>query len=216
MVEDQPESISMEIGQQIWTELGATVRRFVASRVRDVHEADDITQDVMLKVHSHLAELPPAGNLPAWMIAIARNALIDHYRAKSVREHADIDQIKLADDDRAAGHDVDDDDDNQRALRELAPCIGRMIELLPEPYCQALKLTDIDGLTQQQLAERVGISLSGAKSRVQRARQQMRAMIERCCRIDLDARGNIMDYHPTDLAHRYCQRAGDDGRPCGE
>jgi RNA polymerase sigma-70 factor (ECF subfamily) len=193
--------------------MGAAVRRFVSSKVRDAHVADDITQDVMLKVQSRLAELPPADKLPAWIIAIARNAVIDYYRARSVRDHADVDQIDPAQHGATAG---DDDDDDQRALHELAPCIGRMIELLPEPYREALKLTDIDGLTQQQLAERAGISLSGAKSRVQRARQQMREMIERCCRIDLDARGNIMDYQATDRAERYCGRDDDDGRQCGQ
>ena len=83
----------MESLTDIWMELGDRVRTFVGKRVNDSHVADDITQDVMLKVQTQIDSLPPKDKLPAWMFAIARNAVIDHYRARAVRDHAGLDTI---------------------------------------------------------------------------------------------------------------------------
>lgn len=86
-----------------------------------------------------------------------------------------------------------------------------MVELLPKPYREAMRLADFEGLSQQEIADRMGISLSGAKSRVQRARQQLREMILDCCHVERDRRGNVVDYARTDQSSRYC---GDrDGKP---
>jgi RNA polymerase sigma-70 factor (ECF subfamily) len=86
-----------------------------------------------------------------------------------------------------------------------------MVEQLPEPYRTALKLADLEGLSQQDIADREGISLSGAKSRVQRARRQLGDMIRDCCRVERDARGNVIDYETTGRSVRYC--GDDEGRP---
>ncbi len=182
--------------QDIWTDLGGRVRGFVGKRVSDSHAADDIAQEVMLKVHSHLVALPPEDKLPAWVFAVARNVVIDHYRASAVRDHADVAEAEpMAD---LA------DDDQQQALRDLTPCLMRMVEQLPEPYREAMKLADIEGLSQQEVADRTGESLSGAKSRVQRGRQQLRAMILDCCNVEQDVRGNVMDFETTERSSRYC------------
>lgn len=198
----------METIQDIWTDLGARVRGFVGRRVRDEHAADDIAQDVMLKVQSQLDSLPPEDKLPAWVFAVARNAVIDHYRVRAVRDHADIADVEpvVADTGR--------DEQQQEVVRDLTPCLMRMVEQLPEPYREAMKLADFEELSQQEVADRMCISLSGAKSRVQRARQQLREMIHDCCKIERDGRGNIMDYETTERSSRYC--GDEDGTPrCG-
>jgi RNA polymerase sigma-70 factor (ECF subfamily) len=197
----------METLEDIWTDLGARVRGFVGRRVSDEHAADDIAQDVMLKVHSQLDARPSGDKLPAWVFAVARNAVIDHYRARAVRDHADIADVEPVAD---PAH-----DEQQEMLRDLTPCLMRMVEQLPEPYREAMKLADLEGLSQQEVADRVGISLSGAKSRVQRGRAMLREMIYDCCKIERDGRGNVMDYETTERSGRYC---GDrDDRPkCGD
>jgi RNA polymerase sigma-70 factor (ECF subfamily) len=199
--------VSMDTLDITWGELGTRVRRFVASRVNDDHVADDITQDVMLKVQSQLGALPPEERLPAWVFAVARNAITDHYRARAVRQHVDLDDVNVAG--------VDSDAERDAAVRELTPCLTRMVELLPEPYRAAMKLADFDGLSQQEIADRMGISLSGAKSRVQRARQQLREMILDCCKVERDARGNVMSYDTTERSARYCGTDDTGKPPCG-
>ena len=195
----------METLKDIWGDLGARVRGFVGSRVNAEHAADDITQDVMLKLQTQMDTLPPEDKFPAWVFAAARNAVIDHYRARVVRSHADITDVEqpVADDTGV---------EQQAALRELTPCLLRMVEQLPEPYREAMKQADFEGLSQQAVADLAGISLSGAKSRVQRARQMLREMLLDCCRIERDGRGNVMDYQTTERSGRYCG-LNEEGRP---
>jgi len=72
---------------------------------------------------------------------------------------------------------------------------------LPEPYRKALVLTELEGLTQQELADKVGISLSGAKSWVQRGRQQLKEMLTECCAFEFDRRGGVIDCTPHKSAN---------------
>jgi RNA polymerase sigma-70 factor (ECF subfamily) len=198
----------METLNDLWTELGGRVRRFVGSRVRDPATADDLAQDVMLKVQANLGSLPPEEKLPAWVLAVARNAVIDHYRARAIRDHADVADVEPV---------VDADEaERQNGLRDLTPCLLRMVEQLPEPYRAAMRMADFEGLSQQEVADRAGITLSGAKSRVQRARQMLREMVEDCCRIERDGRGNAFDFETTERSSRYCGTDEGDGEPkCG-
>jgi RNA polymerase sigma-70 factor (ECF subfamily) len=193
--------------QSIWTDLGQRLRQFVGARISDAHAADDVTQDVLLKVQARLGDLPAEDKLPAWLFQIARNTIIDYHRARAVREHQDITHAESA-------VPLEAESDEEDAVRELTPCLGRMVEQLPEPYREAMKLADIQGISQQELADRTGVSLSGAKSRVQRARQQLRAMIDDCCRIERDTRGNVMDFERTSRSARYCGDA-DGNSQCG-
>ena len=69
-----------------------------------------------------------------------------------------------------------------------------MIRQLPPAYRDAIAMTDLEGLTHAAAARRAGVSVSGMKSRVQRARQRLRAILDGCCRVELDRRGALMSY----------------------
>ena len=88
----------------------------------------------------------------------------------------------------------------------------KIIRSLSRENRAAMKMAEFEGLTQQEVADRAGISLSGAKSRVQRARQMLREMVEDCCRIERDGRGNVFDFETTERSARYCE-LNDEGRP---
>ena len=75
-----------------------------------------------------------------------------------------------------------------------------MLEGLPPDHWEALYLTEYEGLTQKELAERLGIGLSGAKSRVQRARARLKAMLLDCCHFELDRRGRVTNYYDHSFA----------------
>jgi RNA polymerase sigma-70 factor, ECF subfamily len=98
------------------------------------------------------------------------------------------------------------DEDEGAALHELAACMAPMLQRLPQVYREAITLTDLRGLNQADAARHSGVSLSGMKSRVQRGRRQLRAVLEDCCRIQLDRRGGIVAYD---------RRAPDACDPCG-
>lgn len=177
-----------------WQELHGNVRAFIGRRVRNEADVDDLVQRVLLQIVGGLGSLRKVERLHAWIYRVARNAIADHYRSAAVRrEHASGDTIELASaNESMVSKPVEDDD--RAALRELATCLLPMIRQLPPPYEEAIRMADLDGLTQVEAARRAGVSVSGMKSRVQRARLQLRAIVEECCRVDLDTRGSITSF----------------------
>ena len=174
--------------QALWNAFAPPLRAFLARRVPSGVEADDLLQDVFLRVVKHLDSLRSTERPEAWLFQIARNALRDSLRARQ-RKDGRTDPLEVdlpADQGTAAVRDSEE---------ELAPCLTPMIGRLAEPYRTAIELTSIRGLTQAEAAKQVGISLSGMKSRVQRGREQLRQMLVRCCEIDVDVRGGVSDFH---------------------
>jgi RNA polymerase sigma-70 factor (ECF subfamily) len=88
---------------------------------------------------------------------------------------------------------------------ELAPSVAAMVNVLPEPYREALYLTEYQGLSQRDLATRLGLSFSGAKSRVQRAREKLKQLLLDCCHFEFDRLGRVIDYQPRCCTVETCQ-----------
>jgi RNA polymerase sigma-70 factor, ECF subfamily len=174
----------------IWEEFHRRLRGYIARRVADRAAAEDILQDVMLRIHRHAAELEQTEAIGAWIHQIARNAIIDHYRRAPVRRERAA-GIEPLGDDAAAPEPARAD-----LRRELAACVGPLIERLPPHDRKALALIEFDGLTHADAAARLGLSTSGMKSRVQRARGRLRSLLVDCCEIALDRRGGVTSYRP--------------------
>ena len=168
---------------QVWDQYSRRLKAFIRSRVGDDTEAEDILQEVFIRVHRHLCCQPDWDKPARWFYQIARNLTIDHYRRR-------CELVELSDS-WPAEPDLPEDDPEA----ELALSLKDLIDELPEPYRQALLLTEYQGLSQKQLAESQGISVSGAKSRVQRARDKLRDMLLQCCHFEFDRRGGIVDYY---------------------
>jgi RNA polymerase sigma-70 factor (ECF subfamily) len=172
-------------------ELRGPLAGFIARRVADPQDAEDVLQEVLLRMHRHSDELLSADRVGAWMHQIARNAIVDHYRRRAARPElpaggaGEIDErAKAVTDEPVPG-----------ALRgELAACLRPMIDQLPAKHREALVLSEFVGLTQIEAAGRLGISVSGAKTRVQRARAQLRTLLLDCCHVELDRRGGVTEY----------------------
>jgi RNA polymerase sigma-70 factor (ECF subfamily) len=165
-----------------WDALRVGLHHFIRKRVRDEAIAEDLVHDVLLKAYTAKETLQHAGKLRPWLYQIARNAIIDHYRAKKP-------SVPLPDE-----FSEETSTDPRTAEREMARCLQPLIERLPSDYRIAISLAEIDGLTQAEVASRLGLSLSGAKSRVQRARRLLAEALQDCCRLELDRRGGIADY----------------------
>lgn len=172
-----------------WDEVRTELRAFVAWRVSDREAVEDLVQGVLVRLHATLSSGMGIANLPAWLHRVARNAIIDHYRSRRLQEALD-EATALADASPYPG----DDDDDRPAFRELVQCLRPFIDRLPTAYRDALVLTDLDGMTQASAAAALGLSLSGMKSRVQRARLQLRALLVDCCPVEVDHRGVVVDF----------------------
>jgi RNA polymerase sigma-70 factor (ECF subfamily) len=173
--------------EHIWHEFAEKLGQFIRARVNDPATAEDLLQDVFVKIQARLDQLKDPARLQSWIYLIARNAIIDHYRSR--KEMVEVPET-LA---------VDSEPTNVET-EELKAAFLRMIYSLPEPYREALVLTELEGLTQPQLAERLGLSLSGAKSRVQRGRQQLKERLHECCTFEFDRRGKVISCEPRTKA----------------
>jgi RNA polymerase sigma-70 factor, ECF subfamily len=169
----------------VWKEYGHRLLGFIKGKVSDPEEAEDILQEVFIRVHTGLCCLQEWTAMERWIYRVARNLIIDHYRARKRHE-------ELGDDLEAAGG---PDELEADPLAQLAFSLKDTIAELPEPYREALVLTEYRGLSQADYAKRAGISLSGAKSRVQRARGKLKELLLDCCHFELDRLGGIIDYH---------------------
>lgn len=167
----------------LWAEHRSRLRSYIAQRVRDPSVADDILQDVFLKAHLSLHTLKSRGSVTAWLYRIAANAIADYYRG--------LRPFEVVPEELAAPEPEPD------YLGELALCLQPLIDDLPEAYRLALMLSEIEGQTLKDVAATLGLSLSGAKSRVQRGRVKLRERIMECCNIEIE-RGAIVGYELRD------------------
>jgi RNA polymerase sigma-70 factor (ECF subfamily) len=182
--------------QQIWSEFGHRLRAFIARRVDSAADADDILQDVFVRIHRHADSLEHRERLVSWLFQVTRNAITDYYRAPVRRRELlagapqNLDQESMC----ASAWVEDENDASGEAARELAHCLRPMVARLPPHYRDAVTLIDLEGLPQQEAASRAGLSLSGMKSRVQRGRQALEHLMLDCCQLETDAGGRVMDY----------------------
>jgi RNA polymerase sigma-70 factor (ECF subfamily) len=181
----------------IWTLLSSDLWRFIRRKVSDDHVAEDLLQETFVRVHKSIGTLHVADRLSGWVYRIAGNVIFDHHRK------ARNSTVALADVDPA-----DDFDDSLSPLRcHGAGWLNEMIRSLPESYREAIELAEIEGQSQQEVADRLGLSLSGAKSRIQRGRSMLKGILEQCCHFEFDARGNMLDCDPKP-DRRVCRDCG--------
>ena len=183
--------------ENIWETFHAGLRRFILQRIPDEQSADDVLQETFLKIHTRIASLRDEDKLQSWMYQIARNAIADYYRQQKAT-------VELPEALPVPDEPVFEDE----VIKDLIPSVKAMVESLPATYREALILTEYEGLTQRELAQRLGLSFSGAKSRVQRAREKLKTMLLDCCHFEFDRLGKIIDYAPN------CACCTSDG--CGE
>src|SRR4051794_32000225 len=170
---------------QDWAETLVRLRRFVLARVGDPELAEDITQDVIVRSIASGA-LDEVDNISAWLYRSARNAVIDHYRTRRTFDQ-DLGLERWPEPEAADALPND-------ATRELARCLQPMMSALHPTARDALTRVDLEGQTHRQAAAQLGISVSGMKSRVQRARRELRGQLTSCCQVHTDRTGAIADY----------------------
>jgi len=177
-------SVTMTVAlETVWDQFSAQLRSFIRARVADEDAVEDILQDVFVRIHAKVGTLQDLGKLESWLYQITRNVIIDYYRSRRPTE-----QLPET---LGSSEDVYEED----LVTRLAPDVREMVEALPEPYREALVLTSYEGLSQKELAKRLGLSYSGAKSRVQRARERVKDMLMTCCHFEFDRRGTVIDYY---------------------
>jgi RNA polymerase sigma-70 factor (ECF subfamily) len=200
--------------EQLWLEFGDRLRAFITRRVRSEADAEDILQDVFLRIHQHAGGLNRADRLTSWLFQVTRNAIVDYYRAPVRREYPENDTVSTTlEKTEMASPAMAIDIDAARARQELARCLRPMVERLPPPYREAVALVDLAGVPQTEAAARQGLSVSGMKSRVQRGRRALKDVLVACCPVQFDTGGRIVDYDRSGPACTACDGSGEIATP---
>jgi RNA polymerase sigma-70 factor, ECF subfamily len=166
---------------QIWDVFSRPLRRFIVPQVACTQDADDLLQEIFIKIHLKHHTLTCDDSLPAWVWQITRNTLLDYHKKRKLP----VAGVELAEALPADLHAME-------VNHLMAECIRPYLDLLPSAQREALQLADLEQVSQKQLAEQWGVSYSGAKSRVQRARAELHGLFQQCCHVKADAYGNII------------------------
>ncbi|MBS4539588.1 RNA polymerase sigma factor SigZ [Clostridium sp. D2Q-11] len=178
----------------VWDDFSIPLKRYIKKRVSNEQDCDDILQEIFIKIHNNIESLENDNKIHGWIYKITRNTIIDFYR-RNDKNHL---SIKLPEN---LGNFKEEELSNNA---EIASCLKVMVDNLPDIYKEAIILTEFQNMTQKELSEKTGISISGAKSRVQRARKMLKRMLLECCQLDMDRRGNIIDYKHKSSECKYC------------
>lgn len=181
----QPAKIEEEAAAELYKRLGA----FIGRRIARPEDAEDITQEVFTRLLTPGRGPDDESRISAWLYVTARNTMVDFYR-RQARE------ARLTLPDAADEGPPAEPDENTR--QEIVACLRPMLRLLSEEDRRALTAVDLEGIPQKSWANTEGIPYATARSRVQRARQRLRASVEECCRITLDGRGRAVDWQKRD------------------
>jgi len=169
--------------ESLWHDFAERLGAFIRARVKDAAAAEDIRQEVFLRMHRRIGQLRDAGKVESWIFRIARNAIIDHYRAR--RATSELPETLAA-----------EEPANQAECFALRESVRRLVSELPDTYREAVMLAELEDLPLKDVAQRLGITLTNAKSRVRRGRAQLREMLLDCCRFSFDRRGGVAECEP--------------------
>lgn len=167
-------------------------------------DADDVLQDIFMRIHRGLPNLENSDRVQSWVFGIARRALADYYRKRGRdREEPSGAEVNPESGEKPVPNLSEfegDHDVHEEVLSWLIP----MIDELPEKYRVPLKMADVDGKTQQEVADRLGLSLSGAKSRVQRGREKLGEVLAACCEVEFGNAGRAVAYRKLERDDEQC------------
>ncbi len=178
--------------ENIWNDFHDRLLVFVEKRIFEREMTDDCVQDIFVKIYTGLSSLRDNRKLESWIFQIARNTIVDFNRQTT--KYATV-PINNQDPEFET-----EDNKNEEIAKSIVP----FIKQLPPKYSNSLMQYEIEGLSQKEISEREKISLSGAKSRIQRGRLKLMSALNECCKFEIDKRGNVLDYCQRQNSRNKC------------
>ncbi len=160
-----------------WERHEDELRGFIRKQVNDASVAEDLLQDVFVKAVAAGSRFCELENARAWLFRVTRNRIADWSRTRKPQE--------------PVPEGLAQPEPEDEPVTNLARCLPMALEALPPADREAIEQCDLEGLTQAEFARRKGLSLAGAKSRVQRARKRLKQALDEACRTRYDERGRV-------------------------
>ena len=172
-----------EFLNRLWLNFHKALLNFIKKDISNPEDAEDILQNVFLKIHSNIHRLKEKDKVSSWLYQVTRNTVIDSFRANVKNKGGTLPLMdgKIIKTEK---------NDEEFWIKEIASFLMEMVENLPEKYRSVLKWHEFDGLTHQKIANRLGISVSGSKTRVQRSREKLKELLLCGCRSEVEVDRN--------------------------
>jgi len=167
-----------------WKNLSDKLYKFIHKKIKDKEIAKDILQDVLLKILEKKDTMKNFDNYEGWIFQITRNLLIDYFR----KNNRNIDFSLLQNN--------ESNSNSSNIYERFTASLNEFIKDLPPKYKEPLILSDIQGLNQKIIAEKLNLTLTGTKSRIQRARKLLKDNFWECSSFEFDSYGKVIDFHP--------------------
>jgi RNA polymerase sigma-70 factor, ECF subfamily len=171
------------IAEEVWHALGDALHAFIRARVPSDSDADDILQDVFIRVIEKSASIRQAHRIESWVYQTTRNAIADFYRRRPPRPDAPVEAADVSYPEEIEGN----------YNQAVGTCLKRMATQLPNKLREAVLMYETENHSQAEIAKKLRISLSAVKSRIQRGRRQLEELLKSCCKLELDRRGNVLE-----------------------
>ncbi len=167
------------------------IYRHVLGIVHDPTEAEDLTQEALLRAHQKMATLHDPDSLVPWLYRIATNVAYDRFRAASYRHRPGplVEDHAAGDSGDGVAVDAGPRLDKVMEQKEMSACVQDYLAALPVPSRAVILLHDVQGLTNPEIAEMLHLSVATVKMRLHRARKRLRAALAEGCSFSSDERG---------------------------
>ena len=167
--------------EDIWLEYRAALKLFLHAKVSNEADVEDLLQEILIKTYNKLDTVKTQKSVKSWLFQLANNTIIDYYRKQGRAQSQAAENLLL--DESSSDNNID-----------LSNCISPFINALPDEHANLLTAIDLNNQSQKQYAEKLGVSYSTLKSRVQKSRGLLKQVFDDCCHFKIDKRGNVYDY----------------------
>lgn len=194
--------------EKIWAEYRTSLKAFLHSKVSNEADVEDLLQDILIKTHQHLHTVRSEKAVKSWLFQIASHTITDYYRRNGKVKHIEWEAYVVSEDgDKNLTNELkqgDQQDSVQELKQALAHCIEPFVHALSADNNRLLTAIELNGMSQKEYAAANGIHYSTLKSRVKKARSELRQVFDDCCHMQLDNQGNLMDYDVKEGEKKSC------------
>jgi RNA polymerase sigma-70 factor (ECF subfamily) len=167
-------------------DLIVALKKFIRPHARNIHDMEDILQNVLIKILKNGEGISPAGFF-SWLQKVSHTTSIDYYR-KNKSSSYELQSDKITEP-------ISEESTNE-ALLSLSKCVRQLLKNLSADDYQIISAVELEGVSQKELAGKNGTNYSSLKSRLQRARLKLKNEILDCCQVELDKRNTLIDIKP--------------------
>jgi len=167
-----------------WEDLNKHLLFFIKKRIKNKEDAEDILQDVYIKLHKNIDALTDEEKLVSWIYQITRNTINDCYKKCYRLKKVEFEEyhIELT------------QEEEENLNDEILISMKKIIEELPKDSKELIKLYEFEDMSHKEISKKLEIKENTSKSRLKRAKEKLKNQLDECCVFQIDKFGNVLDY----------------------